>query len=290
MLKICICQLIKDEQRYIEEWIDYYLELGISKFILFEDWNSTSHKEVLEKYGNKIILHKLLDIANESEKMQLKGDNLRQFVVWQIFYRLYKDKFDCCLFIDPDEFINYDTKENFYKEIEEYASKENYPNVKFVKYQWQIMTSNGYINDPCPGEKYSVYKTYTEPFLENWNEYIQRCEYQRQNHLMIEDYNLNCKCLIYLYKMNSCFDNFYDIPHNVGLFENFVLSDYRLNHYVLKSFEEYKNKLFNKGEQINAPFSRKIDFFFKINKDLIQYKNECIKSCNNLSYKYNSYN
>lgn len=290
MLNICICQLIKDEQRYIEEWIDYYLNLGISKFILFEDWNSSSHQEILKKYGDKVILHKLLNIANDSEKEQLKGDNLRQFVVWQIFYRLYKDEFDCCLFIDPDEFIDCNSKEDFMKEIEEYSSKEEYPEVKFIKYRWQVMTSNGYINDPYPNQKYSVKNTYTQKFNEDEQEYLQRCNYQQRNHLMVDDYNLNCKCLIYLYKMNFCFDNFYDIPHNVGLFENFVLSDYRLNHYVLKSFEEYKDKLFNKGEQINAPFSRKIDFFFKINQDLIQYKDECIKSCTSLSYKYNSYN
>jgi len=287
MINICICQLIKDEQRYIEEWINYYLNLGINKFILFEDWNSSSHKEVLEKFGDKVIIHKLLDIVNEEERQQLKKGYLRQIIAWEIFYRLYKDQFDCCLFIDPDEFIIYDTKENFYKEIEEYASKELYPDIKYVKYRWQIMTSNGHIKDPHPNEKYSILNTYTIPFIEDETEYINRCIYQKDHGLMIEDYNLNCKNLIYLYKMNSCFDNFYDIPHNVGLIYNFVFSEYRINHYVLKSFEEYKDKLFNKGEQIEAIFSRKIDFFFKINKDLIKYKNELLKECNYLTYKYN---
>lgn len=46
MLNICICQLIKDEQRYIEELIDYHLNLGINKIILFEDVNSKSHKHI----------------------------------------------------------------------------------------------------------------------------------------------------------------------------------------------------------------------------------------------------
>lgn len=288
MLNICICQLIKDEQRYIEEWIEYYLDLGIKKFILFEDWNSSSHKNVLKKYGNKVILHKLLDILNDDEKQLITGNQLRQIAVWKCFYRLYKDKFDCCLFIDPDEFIKYDTKENFYKELEEYASKEKYPNVKFVKYMWQIMTSNGYINDPYPNQKYSVLKTYKYPLIEDYQEYINRCNYQLQNNLEIDDYNLNTKNLIYLYKLNSD-DEFKDIPHNAFLITNYVLSNYKLQHFVLKSFEEYKYKLFNKGEQINKYFSRKIDFFFKINKDLTQYKNICIKSCKNFIYKYNIY-
>ena len=43
MLNICICQIIRDEQRYLEEWINHYLNLGINKIILFEDVNSNSH-------------------------------------------------------------------------------------------------------------------------------------------------------------------------------------------------------------------------------------------------------
>ena len=76
MLNICICQLIKDEQRYIEEWIDYHLNLGISKFVLFEDYNSTSHSEVLSKHGNKVILYKLLDVLNDDEIKVIKDNNV----------------------------------------------------------------------------------------------------------------------------------------------------------------------------------------------------------------------
>ena len=286
-LNICICQLIKDEQRYIEEWIDYYLNLGISYFVLFEDWNSTSHKDVLKKYGDKIILHRLLDIANDKEKEELKGNNLRQKVIWKIFYRLYKDKFDCCFFIDPDEFIECN-KEQFFDEILEFASKEQYPQVKFIKYTWKIMTSNGYIKDPAPNKKYSIINTYTEPLKEDYKEYINRCNRQLHNHEEIDDYNLNTKNLIYLYKLDS-YKDFKDIPHNVFTITDYVLSDYKLRHYPLKSFEEFTDKIFNKGEQIDASFSRKLDFFFKINKDLISKKNELIKPFENIEYKYNTY-
>lgn len=286
-LNICICQLIMDEQRYIEEWIDYYLNLGISCFVLFEDWNSTSHKEVLAKYGDKVILHRLLDIANDEEREELKGNNLRQEVVWKIFYRLYKDKFDCCFFIDPDEFLESD-KEHFFAEIEEFASKEEYPQVKFVKYMWKIMTSNGHIKDPAPGKKYSVYEIYSEPLDEDYDEYIARCNQQLKDGEEVDDYNLNLKNLVYLYKLDS-YKDFKDIPHNVFTVSDYVLSDYRLRHYPLKSFEEFTDKIFNKGEQIDASFSRKLDFFFKINKDLISQKDELIKPFENMQYKYNTY-
>ena len=44
MIKICVCQIIKDEQRYIQEWIDFYINLGICKF---------TNKELIEYLNNK---------------------------------------------------------------------------------------------------------------------------------------------------------------------------------------------------------------------------------------------
>ena len=142
MLNICICQLIKDEQRYIEEWIDYHLNLGISKFVLFEDYNSTSHSEVLSKYGNKVILYKLLDVLNDDE-------------------------------------------------------------IKVIK------------------------------------------------------------------------DN------------NVVHSNIRLKHYLTKSWDEYKWRIYERGEPADEYYSRQIEHFFEINDDLIQYKEQLLNECKGLKSKHN---
>lgn len=76
-LNLCICQLIKDEQQYIEEWIEYHHNLGFNKFYLIEDWNSSSHKEILQKY-DYVELHKLLDICNDEELALLNKGVFRQ--------------------------------------------------------------------------------------------------------------------------------------------------------------------------------------------------------------------
>ena len=264
MLNICICQLIKDEQRYIEEWIDYYLNLGISKFVLFEDWNSSSHADVLSKYGNKVILHKLYDIATEEEiKSMIR---LRQEIVWKCFYRLYKDKFDACLFIDPDEFLECN-KEQFIGEIENLI---NNTNMKVLRYTWQCITASGHIKDPAPNHKYSVVNTYNKVY-ENPN----------------SELNSNCKCLIILNRSDK--STFNHIPHGPYEYDWVHYSNFRLRHYLTKSWDEYKWRLYVKGEQTNSDFDRKIEHFFKINEDLLPYKEQLLKECEGLEYKYNDY-
>lgn len=114
-MNICISTIIKDEQLYLENWIKYHLNYGISKFILFEDKNSISHQEICDKFGDKVKLIKLWDVVTDYE-LTTTQDGITD-ITWRCFYRLYKDKFDACLFIDPDEFLNC-SPEEFSNEIE----------------------------------------------------------------------------------------------------------------------------------------------------------------------------
>jgi hypothetical protein len=97
-----------------------------------------------------------------------------------------------------------------------------------------------------------------------------------------KDYNLQCKHLIYLYKLKNITD--FHVPH--GNVCNEQESLFKLNHYITKSWEEYKWRLIVKGEQVKM-WGRKLEDFFEINKDLLLYKDELLKECSELDYKYN---
>lgn len=264
-MNICICQLIKDEQRYIEEWIEYHLNLGISKFILFEDWNSTPHDEILTKYVDKIILHKVNDII--SPAVMKRYHDTRQKLIWKYFFEHYRDVFDCCLFIDPDEYLICN-KEDFLEEVEKYYNDKH---VKFIQYVWQTMTASGHIKDPFPNQKYSIMKTYTNKMEHD-----------------LSDLNWNHKPLIYLKKIHS-YKNF-KAPHDSKLCErSTIYSLIKLNHYLTKSWEEYKWRLSYKGELLTIWWTRKLEDFFEINTDLLPYKEQLLNECKDFKYKYNDY-
>ena len=44
---ITIFTNIKDEHRYLKQWIDYHINLGFEEFILFEDEGSKSHENII---------------------------------------------------------------------------------------------------------------------------------------------------------------------------------------------------------------------------------------------------
>ena len=264
MLNICLCQLIKDEQRYIEEWIDHYINLGVSKFILFEDWDSSSHANVLLKYGDKVKLQSILDIATPERIRNIK--ETRQEVIWEYVYNNYKDKYDACLFVDVDEYISCN-KNEFLEEIENIKNTD----LKFIIYVWQTMTASGHIKDPHPNQKYSIVKTYTN-----------KMNYE------FKDLNYNSKSLIFMNKLDSCEE--FDSPHGPGPCIKSYTSKFKLNHYLTKSWEEYKYRIFFRGEPANRNWTRHIEDFFEINKDLLPYKEQLLKESENLEYKYNDYN
>ena len=42
-----ICAIVKNEQRFIREWAEYYLSIGFDKLYIFEDFDSRSHKDII---------------------------------------------------------------------------------------------------------------------------------------------------------------------------------------------------------------------------------------------------
>ena len=63
--KSCILTVIKNEHEYLDEWIKYHLDLGIDHIFIFEDIDSYSHREICEKYGDRVTLSSIFAILND---------------------------------------------------------------------------------------------------------------------------------------------------------------------------------------------------------------------------------
>ena len=64
----CILTVIKNEHEYLDEWIKYHLDLGINHIFIFEDIDSDSHKEICDKYGDKVSLNSIEIVLDEIDK------------------------------------------------------------------------------------------------------------------------------------------------------------------------------------------------------------------------------
>ena len=130
------------------------------------------------------------------------------------------------------------------------------------------MTASGHIKDPYPNQIYSLKDTYTKIMTSNFR-----------------DLNINKKSLIYLRKIKSHWD--FHAPHGPWEGDNVVHSNIRLKHYLTKSWEEYKWRIYERGEPADEYYSRRIEHFFEINDDLIQYKEQLLNECKGLKSKHN---
>ena len=55
-VKFAICAIVKNEGRYLEEWIDYHLGIGVQKFFIYDNESTDSTKDILQRYERQGIV------------------------------------------------------------------------------------------------------------------------------------------------------------------------------------------------------------------------------------------
>ncbi len=141
-MKTIILTIIKNEHRYLDEWIRYHCELGFDTLFILEDKGSESHKSITDKYSNVIL------------KSVSEYTNVKQAHIFNEVYDTIKNDYDWCLLLDTDEFVTFDSTLN--------TILEKYKDKPYIWLQWHNYGASGIINK-------SVYR---KPI---WETYTKRC-------------------------------------------------------------------------------------------------------------------
>lgn len=91
---ISICAIFKNEGRFLKEWIEYHLLVGVDHFFLYNNESTDNYLEVLQPYIDKQIVT-LIEYPGQC--MQLKA--------YEDFYDRYAKRTQWVSFLDIDEFI-----------------------------------------------------------------------------------------------------------------------------------------------------------------------------------------
>ena len=137
---------IKNEARYINEWLDYHYRIGVDKFYVYN--NDSDDTDELEKILEPWIENQ---IVNYEKYHGIKAQNF----VYNLAIKNYR--FDCryMAFIDADEFIFVKTGQTLLEYLNEFFSTA--VNIGGLTVNWKIFGSNGL-------EKYSP-ELVTERFI-----------------------------------------------------------------------------------------------------------------------------
>ena len=118
-MKTFICTQIKNEQRYLKEWIDYHFNIGIDEIYLFEDYGSKDHSEIVRDYQNVHLatLHDygIKDYHNTTNQQKLISTFLKECKKNNLC--------DWLAFIDVDEFIGIKTNRTIEQFLKDYSDK-----------------------------------------------------------------------------------------------------------------------------------------------------------------------
>ena len=252
-MNVCIFTVVKDEQEYLNDFLDYHTKMGMDVFV-FEDIFSHSHLSITSKYSN-VFLHSVKELYTEDEIPQLIEDRKNKkppqtdYINRGLKYIHNLNKYDWCWLIDCDEYITY--SEPFRDVLRRYNDRDA------VLVYWKNFGCSGHLykpkydkpiyeifTEPCGYELYSDFKYYKiTKFCVNMNKWSEDKKY------WIHNANVNWVKADGTYKRTEI-----------------VYEPLYLRHYITKSWEEFCYKILIRGTF--HPGHRQYKSFFEMQPDM----------------------
>lgn len=255
-MKSVICAIVKDESRYIREWVEWHINIGFDRIYIYEDYGSESHREILIDYINagSVVVENL----ESSAYVKKNNPQLGYCTQWHLYVKFLKkakdEKIDWVAFIDVDEFIVLD-EGNTLRKL--FADFNEYPAIHLA---WLMYGANGHIERPNGG------------VLENYTTHMPQDFDFDNTHWMVKSLVNVAKCdsLCDVHRTNGGVNTDFTIDE-----EHLSFSKAHINHYFTKSWVDYCERMQRKGNHKNN--DRHYDRFFMCNPELKDQENELLE-------------
>ena len=215
-----LCAILKDEGAFLEEWVAYYMRLGIEAFYLYDNESITPVRETLRDLA-----------ARTKPNLTVYDTPGKAMQVLTYTHCLETNKKNCkwIAFMDADEFIvprDHDSIAGMLEEFEPYSG---------LAMNWKIFGSNGHKTRP------------TGLQLEN---YTKTLPLDHERHKGV-------KCIVQPARVMAFFNPHIGVPHNQAdaivteahmpinthCSETALWSKGQINHYYYRSKQDYWIKM-----------------------------------------------
>lgn len=253
---IAVFTNIKDERQYLRKWIEYHANLGVNKFILYEDEGSQEHDDIIDD------CRKFVDIDLYKDVLKKDNPEFKDITCFKHVWDNYEN-IDWLIKLDPDEYINIGDE---YQDLTGYISEAPEEADQLVL-MWKLYNANKFIHKPS-NDEYDLMQTYTEEIS------VSEIDNSFSKNTSKNRYDLSKTFVRYKYFKNRGGRQYFapNFPHII--FDDTTLEfgndcNIFINHYITKSFEEFYIRLKDKGEY-SKDWSRKLGDFFALNPDMIK--------------------
>jgi len=254
-LKVCICTLGKEENRYIKEFVEHYKNYSVDKIYLYD--NNDIDGERFENVIGEYVDSNFVEII---DWRGVKGTST-YYGIMDSCYQTYHDSYDWLIFYELDEFLYLKN----YNDIKSFLISKKFDKCESIQLNWVHMSDNNqlYYEDKPLHERFTeigknvvknkynkicFVKTMVKGHLKNIN--------ITQNHVLSQ-------------KLKAC--NGFGKKSQIRKIES-LRPDYEyyfIRHYYTKSAQEFIEKM-NRGDLLRGNDNKIIEWaiekFFYINK------------------------
>lgn len=266
-VSVAVVCMIKNENQYLREFIEYYKKLGVTNIILYD--NNDIDGEIVYSVINDYINSGYVILYNIKE-IHYKG---LQLDVYNEVYLNYYNKYDWFIFIDCDEYIIL----NKHNSIQEYLSQDKFKEAQCIELFWKVYGDNNmiYSNGKPLIDRFTEESTsdHVKYFHNRFCKPIVKGHLEQYSHNNLFTYDMHV--LFNVSNICDCNGNKYFLQ--ISPVNDPIYGDAHINHYMTKTISEFIKQKYL-GLDANYNDTRcSFEYFFLIN-DITQEKIDYIKS------------
>jgi len=259
-MEVFICAMAKNEHRYINEWVEHYVNLGIDKIYLYDndDLDSPSIKDYIDsKYLPKVVIKNIR--GQHREKLQQ--------AIYTGFYIKYGKTFDWCLFCDIDEFLF------GISDFHSWLSQPQFWDTKQIRVKWKLFGDDDLIcRDMNKKVVDSFHKEVTQSLHRNL---INIGNLEKQGKMIVrgglDNVNISSPHFASFSTRNNILPSV--LPSGkpcyskVAIEEDYSKEQVFLHHYMTKSLKEFIEQKIGRTDAVYGTRYLNMDYYWRINKE-----------------------
>lgn len=136
--KFCVATVIRDEGRYLEEWLEYHLAVGVQHFIIYNHMSTDNTSEILQRYESLGLVTQIPWTDIDYKNLVKSQSRMEQIQAFNHALLFMKDKTQWLSFLDADEFIVPANNESIVNILNELDT------LPVLNIYWRCFGSSGY--------------------------------------------------------------------------------------------------------------------------------------------------
>lgn len=244
-MKVAIIAIAKNENQYINEWVNYHLNIGFDNIVVCDNDDTLILKDIID--DPRVIIEDWTGVPSVQQP------------AYQETFEKYHNQFDWTMFLDVDEFL---VLEN-HKNVKDFIN--SFPDDVFcIRLSWKHFTDNNELD--VKDNNYNVFDRFKTPVdfkMDKWVKYFLKTSVTKNDGLrMLHQHsvgikNRQLKSVNALGELTKSDTPTQDVVHKVAW----------INHYRTKTIGEYvRQKYFRGGPNYNNIKYRNLRYFWETNE------------------------